>query len=102
LEYTKCDAVMIGRGALGNPEVFAEITNTKSPLSKYEIISKHIDILRKYYPESFINGHMRKHLLWYLKGYTGGSEIKNYICTEKDMEKVLLKIKEFLENYENN
>lgn len=102
LEYTKCDAVMIGRGALGNPEVFSEITGTKQGLTKYEIISKHIEILKKYYPESFINGHMRKHLLWYLKGYSRASEIKNYICTEKDMDKVLRKIKEFLENYTNN
>jgi tRNA-dihydrouridine synthase len=45
---------------------------------------------------------MRKHLLWYLKGYSRASEIKNYICTEKDMDKVLRKIKEFLENYTNN
>lgn len=101
LNYTKCDAIMIGRGALGCPEVFAEILRKNKGLSKYEIICKHIEILKNYYPDSFINGHMRKHLLWYLKGYTGASEIKNYISTENDMGKVLECIKNFLEKSTN-
>lgn len=98
LEYTKCDAVMIGRGALGCPEVFAEILGKDIALSKYEIICKHIEILKKYYNESFINGHMRKHLLWYIKGYNGASELKNFVSTESDILKVLKRMKEFLEN----
>jgi len=102
MEYAGCDAIMIGRGALGNPEVFAKIVGKDITLSKFEIICKHINLLKEYYPDSFINGHMRKHLLWYLKGYTGASSIKNYISTENDMGKVLTCIKDFLEKYSNN
>ena len=89
LEYTKCDAVMIGRGALGNPFVFSEITGKKITLRKIDIIKNHIDILRKYFPESFISGHIRKHLLWYLKGEKNASKLKQQVSIEPDLYKVI-------------
>ena len=99
LEYTGCDAVMIGRGALGNPEVFAEITKAELRLSKIEIVKKHIRLLRQYFPERFISGHMRKHLLWYLKGYSGASAIKVQVSTEPSINKVVEIMEEFMSNH---
>ena len=95
MEYTHCDACMIARGALGNPEVFSKISGTQNTLSKYEIIEKHIKLLREYYSENFISGHIRKHLLWYLKGYPGASQLKVYVSTEPSIDNVLTKLKEF-------
>jgi tRNA-dihydrouridine synthase len=87
---------MIGRGALGNPEIFAEILGKDITKSKYEIICEHIQLLRQYYPENFISGHIRKHLLWYMKGEVGASSIKVQISTESDINRVLEIIREFL------
>jgi len=98
--YTKCDAFMIGRGSLGSPEIFSEILGKDVSLTKYQIIEKHINLLRKFYPENFVNGHIRKHLLWYLKGYSGASKIKLQVSTEPDLNSVLKIIKNFLEEYE--
>jgi len=98
LEYTKCDAVMIGRGALGNPFVFAEITGKDSHFNKIEVIKKHIEILRKYYPETFINGHIRKHLLWYLKGEKNASQIKLKVSTEPILDNAIKTLEEFFKN----
>lgn len=98
LEYTHCDGVMIGRGALGNPAIFSQILGKNRDYSKFDIIKKHIEILKKYYPNSFISGHIRKHLLWYLKGEYNASEIKRFVSTEPDLERVLVELKNFFEN----
>ena len=61
IKYTNCDAVMIGRGALGSPEIFSEILEKKNVANRYQTLKKHVKILRKYFPDRFISGHMRKH-----------------------------------------
>lgn len=96
--YTNCDAFMIGRGALGSPEVFAELLGRGVNISRYDIVEKHVNLLRNYFPENFISGHIRKHLLWYLKGYTGAGAIKLQISTEPDIDKVLEIMRKFMEN----
>ena len=96
LDYTNCDAVMIGRGSLGNPFIFSELIDEKNDFTKIEIIKKHVELLRKYYPENFINGHIRKHFLWYLKGEKNASEIKLQVSTEPSIDRVLEIIENFL------
>lgn len=96
--YTGCDAYMIGRGSLGSPEIFAEILDKEVTNTRFETILKHIEILRKYFPDRFISGHIRKHLLWYLKGYSGAASIKVQVSTEPEIDKVLDIMKEFMEN----
>lgn len=101
-EYTKCDAYMIGRGSLGSPEVFAELTGVDNSMNRFDIVKKHVDLLREYYPERFINGHIRKHFLWYLKGYHNASEIKVQVSTEPNIDKVLEIMREFMSKNEHN
>ncbi|MBR2467732.1 MAG: tRNA dihydrouridine synthase DusB [Clostridia bacterium] len=92
---TGVDAVMIGRGALGNPEIFSQILGKNLDVDKLQDIKKHIDILRTHYPETLVVKEMRKHILWYLKGYHNCTDVKNQVVREKDLEKVL----EILENF---
>ena len=40
-EYTGCDAFMIGRGALGNPAIFAELSGVTTTLDRYDLVEKH-------------------------------------------------------------
>ena len=94
--YTNCDGFMIGRGALGSPEIFANLLGNIIKESKFELVKKHVELLRDYFPEKFINGHIRKHFLWYLKGYVGVSQIKLQVSTEPDIDKVLDIMAEFL------
>ena len=97
-EYTNCDAFMIGRGALGRPEIFAELLGKNDKFEKFDIVKRHVDILSKYYPESFVGGHMRKHFLWYLKEFVGASNVKLKVSTEPDISVVLKTMKNFMEN----
>ena len=83
---------------MGSPEVFAELLGRGVNISRYDIVEKHVNLLRNYLPENFISGHIRKHLLWYLKGYAGAGAIKLQISTEPDIDKVLEIMRKFMEN----
>lgn len=97
---TGVDAVMVGRAALGNPEIFALLSGKKVDVDKFEDIKKHISLLRKYYPETLVVKEMRKHILWYLKGYHNCTETKNQVVREKSLENVLSILEQFFNENE--
>lgn len=85
LEKTGCDGIMIGRGALGKPWVFAEIKaaltgETAASLSlweKGEVIRTHIRLQKDRNGEALLA--LRKHLSWYTKGIPGSAALRNKI-----------------------
>ena len=95
VEYTGCDGVMIGRGALGRPFIFSEILGLEYNKNKMYYIKKHIENLREYYPDDFIVRHMRKHILCYLKGERNCTELKREIVMINDLETVISKLENF-------
>lgn len=94
---TGVDAVMVARGALGNPEIFAKLLGKDVNVDKLADIKEHIAILRKYYPEELVTKTMRKHILWYLKGYHNCTEIKNQVVREKNLDDVLKILEKFFD-----
>lgn len=94
LNYTKCDAVMVGRATMGRPYIFKELLGQSEDASPMYYINKHIEILRKFYPDRFIVKHMRKHILWYLKNVKNASKIKAEIVLEPNLDEVLKKLNE--------
>ena len=94
LEYTGCDAVMVGRGAMGQPFIFQQLMGDDNIENPLFYIKKHIELLKEYYPDRFIVKHMRKHILWYLKNVRGANKLKAEIVTEPDLNKVLEKLEE--------
>lgn len=95
LEETKCDAIMIGRGALGNPWIFEQIayylnTNELLPKPSYDEIKnqifEHIELLINLKNEKVAILEMRSHVAWYLKGLPNSTFIKNdlFKCTSKN------------------
>ena len=60
---------MIGRAAIGKPEIFEEIlTGKKVSANKLEQIKWHYETMLKYYSERYVVLYMRSHLAGYLKG----------------------------------
>ena len=85
LEQTGCDMVMIGRGALGNPWIFREISmlighdRPSLPVSTAERITvmlRHVSKMCEYKGEAVAMREARKHAAWYLKGIKGAAALR--------------------------
>ena len=104
LDETGCDAVMIGRAALGYPWLIRDIVKYLNegiepvPVSKDEKIEmciKHMDYLLEFKPEKTAILEMRSHIAWYLKGLEGSNDVKRKIFTSTTKEEVLSILNEF-------
>ena len=85
LDYTGCDAVMIGRAALGNPWIFKEIDAylkgeeevvRPTPHEIKTLMLEHLDDLVRLKGEKVGVLEMRSHGPWYLKGLTNATELR--------------------------
>lgn len=72
---TGVDGILVARGSLGNPNIFAELTSKPQLELKY-LILEHLRVLAKHTDERFAVLNMRKHLLWYLDKIKGGKSKK--------------------------
>ena len=97
MKQTGVDAVMVGRGALGKPWIFAELNGENINIDRLKIINKHISILKEHFSERYLASYMKKHLLWYLSGLSGANETKMKICKAETLEESMNAIREFLE-----
>lgn len=90
-----CAGVMIGREALGNPEIFARLKHKKVSVSKQQIVLEHLDNMRKYFgSDDAVFSYFKKHLLWYLKNYKNASELKKQVCFMQNLQEMY----EFIKN----
>ena len=72
LAHTGCDAVMIGRGAIGHPWIFQKRDRHEVSFAEKAIfISRHFQRMRDFYGEDLSLILVRKHIAKYLKGYSG-------------------------------
>ncbi|PKK93369.1 MAG: tRNA dihydrouridine synthase DusB [Tenericutes bacterium HGW-Tenericutes-6] len=102
LDYTGCDAVMIGRAALGNPWVFREINqylkdgttpDRPSLLEIKEMMIDHLESLASLKGEHTAILEMRSHGPWYLKGIEHASDLRKKLSQTRTK-------KEFIEHCE--
>lgn len=112
LDETGVDAIMIGRGALGNPWIFKEINyflekgiilDKPSPIEKIDMCLKHIKYLSEIKSEKLVCLEIRNHIAWYLKGLKNSNEIKNKVYMSININDIIFILeeykKEFLEEY---
>lgn len=103
-DKTNCDALMIGRGAQGNPWVFSAINQyfkTGKVLSKPTIKEKidmslrHGRMLIEYKGEYTGIREMRKHIGWYIKGIKGAAALRvdiNKATNYEELELLLTRL----------
>ena len=102
LELTGADAVMIGRGALGQPWLFSAIdqylkegrtSHTPSPLERFGVIFSHIRHCHSFYgvPRGVLMA--RKHIKWYLSRWAvdfdvrfSTQSVRELVTTKDDKE----------------
>ncbi len=104
-DETGCDAVMIGRGAQGNPFLFrqaAEYLETgaetyfPSPKERLAVLSEHLDMLIAEKGEYIGVREARKHVAWYIKGLKGSAKLKEKVFTIDDADEMRKCISEYM------
>lgn len=110
LTETNCDAVMIGRGCLGNPWLIKECVDylekgihpeEVSNQEKINMMKLHYKYLKEDKNEKVALLEIRSNILYYLKNMPKSKEIKMQICqtkTEEELLKVLNNYEKELEN----
>lgn len=101
MEQTGCDGVVVGRGCLGRPWLFAELSaalrGEEIPAAPTlgevtRIMMRHAELLVAHDGERKGCRDMRKHVGWYMRGYPVGGEIRanlSQIETLDDLRRVL-------------
>lgn len=111
LEETSCDAVMIGRGVLGNPWLIKEcveyLENGKLPekvtaKEKIEMLKRHYKLLLESTNEKQAILEIRMHALWYIKGLPNSAVIKNKICQTKSSKEIFSVLDDYLNDLKNS
>lgn len=100
IRQTNCDGIMVARGALGNPFLFAEIcaalegTEFMPPTLKerFSVALSQIERMIEEKGERIAVAEARKHLSWYIKGAHGAASARveiNRAETLDDMKRIL-------------
>ena len=106
IDETGCDAIMIGRGVLGNPWLIKQcidyLDNDIKPEKisledKLGMIKIHAELLSEIRPEKVAMHKMRTHTAYYLKGEWRSSEIKPKIFKMNTKEELFDLLDEYVE-----
>jgi nifR3 family TIM-barrel protein len=94
---TGCDGVVIGRGCLGRPWLFAELsaafTGSPPPVPPtlgevVDIIRRHGMLLAAHFGEDKGMRDIRKHIGWYLHGFSAGSELRRALALVNTLDEL--------------
>lgn len=106
MKETGCDAVMIGRGAQGNPWIFkrtvhyletGELLPEPSAEEKISTIIRHMSMLVDLKGEHTGVCEMRKHIAWYIKGMRNSAYMREKVFRAASKDEIIELLKEFLE-----
>lgn len=105
LDETLCDAVMIGRGAFGNPWLIKNSVNyledrnivKVSNIEKIDMVLKHLNYLSELKSEKLACLEIRNHIAWYLKGIDGANDVKNKVYKTTKVCDIINILNEFRE-----
>lgn len=103
-EETGCDAILVGRGAQGNPWIFkriahyletGEILPEPSHLERVAMLKRHFELLCYYKGEALGVREIRTHAGWYIKGMPEAARWRNLLNTTVDTSGVIRLIDEY-------
>ena len=105
LKITGCDAVMIGRGILGNPWLIKNSLNVLAgldveevtPIDRINMCLKHLEYLKDLKNEKTACLEIRNHIGWYFKGLKDANVLKNKIYQTSNIHDIIVLLNEFKE-----
>jgi len=106
-EETGCDAVMIGRGAIGNPWLFRSIVarlrgqddpGPPSIAERLVVIRRHLGLMREHTPDKRLVHELRKGCAWYSKGLPGCAAFRDRTQHITDLDEIARVAADFFES----
>jgi nifR3 family TIM-barrel protein len=103
---TGCDAVMVGRGALGNPWIFKGIIHALSAreekylptlAQRLEMIENHWKMEEQLFGEKLSLKTFHKHILWYTKGLENSHKFREMAGNLKNKESILAVLRTYFQ-----
>ena len=96
---TGCDGVVVGRGCLGRPWLFADLAAAFAgcspspcgcpPLGEVAaVVREHARLLADWFGEPKGVRELRKHTGWYLKGYPVGAEVRRGLASVSSLSEL--------------
>lgn len=107
LEYTEADALMIGRGAQGNPWIFREVShflNTgerlapPSLMEQHSVLKEHVTAVHAFYGAENGVRIARKHVGWYLMEHDKDRQFRKVFNALESAEEQLQAIDHYFNN----
>lgn len=104
IDYTNCDAIMIGRGVLGNPWIIKQCIDYLdygikperiSSQEKLDMFKRHASLIMDNYSDKVLMHKLRTNAAYYMKNLHGSVEIKKKIFQTSTKEELF----DLLENY---
>lgn len=91
LRETGCAAVMIGRGALGNPWIFSQLHGEPPPTSaqRWQLVQRHLRAHVEHVGNELAAvRRFRPHLGWYAHGLRGAAKFREHVMRAEDLAAV--------------
>jgi nifR3 family TIM-barrel protein len=104
---TGCDGVMIGRGAMGNPWLFARLRTlasggvdpgAPSAGERLRVVNRHLELAMRFAPTKKQLSEVRKVCAWYSRGQRGGAELRAAAFAERDVNTLLMVARNYFES----
>ena len=110
LQETRCDAVMIGRMAIGNPFIFRQVlaricgqeVSAADEDQHFKIMTRYLQESVKYFGEKLACRMMRSRLGWFSKGLRNSSQFRKSINRISTEAEALQRIEEFRNSLQVN
>lgn len=111
LEESKCDGLMIGRGALGRPWFISQVldyinTGSYKPSpdidEQLDIALEHFDLTMRFYGELAGIRMFRKHFCWYSKGMHNAADFRTRINTLENSEEIRETVIRFYKDHKSS
>lgn len=99
VEQTGCDGVVVGRGCLGRPWLFADLAaafaghSVRVTPTLREVASamrRHVELMTEHYgDEGKACRDIRKHIAWYLKGFVVGNGLRGRLALVESVDELV-------------
>jgi len=80
---------MIGRGALGNPQIFSEIKSINPEMNKKDILKLYLKYMQEYFSPKLALLESRAHIMFFLKGEKNSTNAKIQIMKAESLRDVI-------------